>query len=643
MLAFSSIMLLFLNHLVLCSKDSLVHREGNQRQLINASTISDIMKIFSKIEKSPIAEHFSNGIKAGVACNLCNILFSMFGNHAVSPEVIIFGLKLICIAQMKETNICFQVIDMHRDVITFIKSNSSLTKYEMCAIILDDTCLWDTHEIEGHSNPNIYWETPLTGKESHPISRLGLLLLLQLSKGILKRKDIEVRKQIRADDFVEESFKIIHITDIHIDLDYTPGNNAVCGQPMCCTLDNGPAPSPESAAGVMGDYRSCDAPLGLLKAALDNMERLHGDADLLLWTGDNIPHLGWMLRQEDIKKSLIASTRLFQAFHDRTGIAIIPIIGNHETVPINQLSTHNSSVSSQWIFDFTSVIWSNLLKSKKSKSFSNEIKHAWKSHHFKFGNFKVKLSKKLVLLSINSMFCMRLNFVNLVNPIDPANVLSYLAKELNDAEMNGYKVILVMHVPPGPLDCYQSWIYNFIRIIERYQETIQLQLAGHMHNDEFKVYMSQGKDKTVPVGLVLAAPSLTPFSGGNPSYRVLHVDKTTGRPFHYETYYVNLTEANERAVYDFKLNYEAKSFFGVDSISAKEFHSLISRLKSNGTFSDSFIRQVFRSHSPHDIDSYLTQDSKREILDNLKVQDAFHTMNNHQFINTIFNKGFKGL
>ena len=31
-----------------------------------------------------------------------------------------------------------------------------------------------------------------------------------------------------------QTLKVLHITDVHIDVNYKEGTNAVCNQPLCC-------------------------------------------------------------------------------------------------------------------------------------------------------------------------------------------------------------------------------------------------------------------------------------------------------------------------------------------------------------------------------------------------------------------------
>ena len=58
---------------------------------------------------------------------------------------------------------------------------------------------------------------------------------------------------------MEGSVRVLHLTDIHIDLTYTVGSETDCGLPMCCGNTSAQAASASTAAGQWGDY-NCDIP-----------------------------------------------------------------------------------------------------------------------------------------------------------------------------------------------------------------------------------------------------------------------------------------------------------------------------------------------------------------------------------------------
>lgn len=45
-----------------------------------------------------------------------------------------------------------------------------------------------------------------------------------------------------------EPIKIVSISDLHIDYEYTVGKSVNCGKPLCCRTDSGEATDPSDAA-----------------------------------------------------------------------------------------------------------------------------------------------------------------------------------------------------------------------------------------------------------------------------------------------------------------------------------------------------------------------------------------------------------
>lgn len=68
--------------------------------------------------------------------------------------------------------------------------------------------------------------------------------------------------------------KVLQITDIHYDPDYTIGTNAACKEHLCCQPGTVPA-RPEDAAARWGDYRGCDLSMEIITNALDNIIGKH--------------------------------------------------------------------------------------------------------------------------------------------------------------------------------------------------------------------------------------------------------------------------------------------------------------------------------------------------------------------------------
>jgi sphingomyelin phosphodiesterase len=72
------------------------------------------------------------------------------------------------------------------------------------------------------------------------------------------------------------SSKILHLTDIHLDLGYKVGSSSDCGKPLCCTNDTEMAETAETAAGYWGSY-SCDVPVWTFEDMLVQIREKHLD------------------------------------------------------------------------------------------------------------------------------------------------------------------------------------------------------------------------------------------------------------------------------------------------------------------------------------------------------------------------------
>lgn len=70
-------------------------------------------------------------------------------------------------------------------------------------------------------------------------------------------------------------FRILHLSDFHIDNLYTPGGNADCDAPLCCQSDQGAPSNGAAPCGYWGDYRSSDSPLHAIEDAVDQAVTQH--------------------------------------------------------------------------------------------------------------------------------------------------------------------------------------------------------------------------------------------------------------------------------------------------------------------------------------------------------------------------------
>ena len=81
----------------------------------------------------------------------------------------------------------------------------------------------------------------------------------------------------------------MHMTDIHLDLNYTVNSSIVCDYPICCHAEHG---FPETNSSKAPEYGSskCDTPPKLFESALEYINSSVPRVDAVMLTGDYSAH-----------------------------------------------------------------------------------------------------------------------------------------------------------------------------------------------------------------------------------------------------------------------------------------------------------------------------------------------------------------
>jgi hypothetical protein len=197
------------------------------------------------------------------------------------------------------------------------------------------------------------------------------------------------------------------------------------------------------------------------------------------------------------------------------------------------------------------------------------------------------LASHRLIIALNTNFWSR-RYVNSCGSGDsgPA-VLSWLSDQLQDAKKRGDKVWLVYHIPPG-IDGHTSartkqivpfWKANyaesFDKLLDEYRTTIELNLAGHTHLDDFRLVKTDHG-----TSLVLINPALSPNVGQNPAFRVVTLD-SHARPEDIMTYYTPDIDSPK-----WQLEYNSRPALGLKEIDAKSYESLYKEIGDSPTAAD---------------------------------------------------------
>jgi sphingomyelin phosphodiesterase len=176
----------------------------------------------------------------------------------------------------------------------------------MCGVLLGAQCF------SGNSK-NLNWKIEIPTKPDN-----------QLKKKFKIGKTSKVNEQ--------KVYKIIQLTDIHLDDKYLKDTEAECGEPLCCRDSNN---NIKRQSGYWGTY-PCDLPNSTLHNALSEIANNVKDVDLWYLTGDDIAHDIWAYDKKNTVKIMKYINHLVKGSTNKT---VIPAVGNHEAVPSNWFVT----------------------------------------------------------------------------------------------------------------------------------------------------------------------------------------------------------------------------------------------------------------------------------------------------------------
>ena len=99
----------------------------------------------------------------------------------------------------------------------------------------------------------------------------------------------------------KDTIRVVHLSDVHLDMKYKVGTEVNCGLPLCCREENGPAADHSTAAGHYGSY-PCDIPETTVNEMLSYI-RTYLKPHIVLWTGDSAPHDVWEETKAEVENS----------------------------------------------------------------------------------------------------------------------------------------------------------------------------------------------------------------------------------------------------------------------------------------------------------------------------------------------------
>ncbi|KAF9362054.1 Sphingomyelin phosphodiesterase [Mortierella sp. NVP85] len=328
---------------------------------------------------------------------------------------------------------------------------------------------------------------------------------------------------------------VLHLSDWHVDELYTPGSEGDCGRPTCCRKYSDSPATPKRAAASWGDY-GCDTPVKLTQDLLKYIPTV-AKINFSIMTGDVPAHDVWLQTQKTVDP-------IHQHAYSAMGTLpakVYPAVGNHDMGPSNLADD-----------------WSRWLPQDATNTVKN------------YGAYTASPAPGLRVISLNTNFCYTNNFYIFANlrDYDPHGELKWLVAQLQAAEDKGERVWIIGHVSPSMTDCLQNWSALYYQVIQRYSpHVIAEQFFGHSHRDEFALYYAPGAKSTqTAISTGWVGPSVTPYTGLNPGFRIYKVDTKSWNVFDAQTYIADLNQASKwdasGATPNWHLEYSARKAYG---------------------------------------------------------------------------------
>ncbi|OJZ87130.1 hypothetical protein ASPFODRAFT_44762 [Aspergillus luchuensis CBS 106.47] len=294
------------------------------------------------------------------------------------------------------------------------------------------------------------------------------------------------------------TLRIAHITDTHVDLQYTPGTSTHCRKPICCRQYHAnDAPGRSKTPCSTWGSPHCDPPLKLLHNMLSTLQSQQ--PHLTLFTGDIVAHDIWNTSQESVLASFNATNSALHTLLNNNNNHHHPIyaaIGNHDTHPVNIFpgspNIPKELVDVEWTYTALTTHWRTLqnnnptLRTTTSGAYATTHTLTTQEQTTQPSNPKIKIK----IISYNSNLYYHLNLLLYTTPMpdDPIAQFTWLIAELHTAEQEGLTVLLITHIPISSKDTLPAYANSLREILYRYKDTVVGVFCGHGHVDTFGVF-----------------------------------------------------------------------------------------------------------------------------------------------------------
>jgi len=493
----------------------------NKLSLIEQFEVEDLANSLFQQNAPLIMSLFGlSSTSGGIKCDVCSFVVDVLKNYLLQKngfEKFYELVKQICHFTKLDDRVCDGAIDHYDDIVVdaflrrFLKGDYVCTLVKIC----NDTTEYDT--IDDYAR-RILADKPET-----------------------KEREVVPKKND------EDYYKVLQVTDIHLDMEYKEGTVANCNLPLCCRdlRDDDLVPVKQIYAGLYGTTGKCDANIETVKAFAARAKETN--PDYIMFTGDNIAHSVWLVTQEEV----IRATKMqIEAIQEQFGLdtPIYPAIGNHEKAPVDEFHGEETE-----LLHGLADIFKPYLTEEAYETFR------------KYGYYSMIVKNNLRIVSINCLLCDSMNFNLLYDYTQTKAMFTWLEKVLSEAEKNGEIVHIMNHIPMLSTQHTIQCAWRLKILMDRYQNIIRGLFSGHSHS-EYLSMIHEYYNETIPTHVNYICSGLTPYSEYQPSFRIYLVDKVGLYVQDYIQYRMNLIESNEKREPVWFIPYNATDLFNVTSL-----------------------------------------------------------------------------
>src|SRR5262249_3308937 len=341
-------------------------------------------------------------------------------------------------------------------------------------------------------------------------------------------------------------------------------------------------------------HAPADANYPLLISAL-SAAVAQGPFDFVIASGDYLRH-GFQIAFIEAG----GSSSDFPAFATKTAVFVINTVQTMLGVPVYAALGNNDSASGDYGMDPGSAFLASLADSLGVLSMDPEATVDFRTAGFYELPHPTLANEEIVVL--NTVIWSRSYSILGADSRDPgAAEMQWLARKLCQAKTLTHKVILVMHIPPGidansscrrghdqaPIQFWRdSYFTQFLELMRKYGDIVQIVLAGHTHMDDFRVLGDTGNASPVVFRIT---PSISPTFGNNPAFSILNYDADSGNLSDIANYYLNLADGGNSP--QWVLEYRFPSAYGYSSLTATNLGALAASIHD-----DPKVRKTFAKY-----------------------------------------------